>query len=55
MWISFSYSGFNAAVYLAGEVPSARERIPRALLLGTGLTMLIYLALNTVFVLGAVN
>ena len=51
MWISFSYSGFNAAVYLAGEVPSARERIPRALLLGTGLTMLIYLALNTVFVL----
>jgi APA family basic amino acid/polyamine antiporter len=51
MWISFSYSGFNAAVYLAGEVPSARERIPRALMLGTGVTILIYLALNAVFVL----
>jgi APA family basic amino acid/polyamine antiporter len=51
MWISFSYSGFNAAVYLAGEVPTARELIPRALMLGTGATMLIYLALNAVFVL----
>jgi APA family basic amino acid/polyamine antiporter len=51
MWISFSYSGFNAAVYLAGEVPSARERVPRALMLGTGLTILMYLALNAVFVL----
>jgi len=50
MWISFSYLGFNAAVYLAGEVPSARERIPRALVLGTVLTILIYLALNAVFV-----
>jgi amino acid transporter len=51
MWISFSYSGFNAAVYLAGEVPAARDRIPRALMLGTGLTLVIYLALNAVFVL----
>ncbi len=51
MWISFSYLGFNAAVYLAGEVPSAPERIPRALILGTVLTIFIYLALNAVFVL----
>ena len=51
MWISFSYLGFNAAVYLAGEVPSARQQIPRALVLGTIVTILFYLALNTVFVL----
>ncbi len=51
MWVSFSYSGFNAAVYIAGEVPSARERVPRALVLGTTLTMLVYLALNAIFVL----
>lgn len=51
MWISFSYSGFNAAVYLAGEVPCARERVPRALLIGTILTALVYLGLNAVFVL----
>ena len=51
MQISFSYAGFNAAVYLAGEVPSASEKIPRALVLGTGLTIVIYMLLNTVFVL----
>jgi amino acid transporter len=51
MWVSFSYLGFNAAVYLAGEVPEAGDRVPRALLIGTLLTMAIYLVLNTVFVL----
>ncbi|HUF72578.1 MAG TPA: amino acid permease [Gammaproteobacteria bacterium] len=51
MWVSFSYLGFNAAVYLAGEVPEARRQVPRALLLGTVLTMAVYLMLNTVFVL----
>jgi amino acid transporter len=51
MWISFSYLGFNAAVYIAGEVPEARARIPRALVVGTTLTIVIYMALNAVFVL----
>lgn len=51
MWISFSYSGFNAAVYIAGEVPAARARVPRALLAGTALTVLIYVVLNAMFVL----
>lgn len=51
MWISFSYSGFNAAVYVAGEVPSAESVVPRALRLGTLLTVFLYLALNAVFVL----
>lgn len=53
MWISFSYSGFNAAVYIAGEVPIAKKLVPRGLLLGTFVTMLVYLALNAVFVLAA--
>ena len=51
MWISFSYLGFNAAVYIAGEVPSATVLVPRALLLGTTITILVYLALNAIFVL----
>ena len=51
MWISFSYAGFNAAVYIAGEVPSAAARVPRALVIGTLATTLIYLVLNAVFVL----
>ncbi|MEX2480528.1 MAG: APC family permease [Gammaproteobacteria bacterium] len=50
MWISLSYSGFNAAVYVAGEVAQARRLVPRALLLGTLLVTALYLALNAVFV-----
>lgn len=50
VWISLSYSGFNAAVYVAGEVAEP-GRIPRALLLGTALTTGLYLLLNAAFVL----
>jgi basic amino acid/polyamine antiporter, APA family len=53
VWISFSYSGWNAAVYVAGEVKNAERVLPRALLVGTGLVMLLYLALNAVFVFSA--
>jgi APA family basic amino acid/polyamine antiporter len=51
VWISLSYSGFNAAVYLAGEARDADRTVPRALLLGTVAVSLLYLALNAVFVL----
>ena len=50
LWVSFSYSGWNAAVYLGGEVQDPQRVLPRALLLGTGLVTLLYLALNTTFV-----
>jgi APA family basic amino acid/polyamine antiporter len=53
IWISFSYSGWNAAVYVGGEVRDPEKTIPRSLLLGTGLATLLYLALNTVFVFAA--
>lgn len=52
VWISLSYSGFNAAVYVAGEATSSRV-VARALLLGTGLVVLLYILLNATFVLGA--
>jgi APA family basic amino acid/polyamine antiporter len=51
MWVSLSYSGFNAAVYVAGEVREPRRTVPRAMFLGTLVVMLFYLALNAVFVL----
>jgi APA family basic amino acid/polyamine antiporter len=53
MYISFSYSGWNAAVYVAGEVREPRRNLPRALLLGTIVVTAIYLLLNTVFVYAA--
>jgi APA family basic amino acid/polyamine antiporter len=53
VWISFSYSGWNAAVYIGGEVRNPERNLPRALLLGTALVTLLYLALNTAFVFAA--
>jgi len=53
VWISFSYSGWNAAAYIGGEVRVPERNLPRALLLGTALMTILYLALNTVFVFAA--
>ncbi len=50
VWISLSYSGFNAAVYVAGEAREAADLVPRAMWLGTLITMFFYLTLNAVFV-----
>lgn len=50
VWVSFSYSGWNAAVYMASEVRNPERNLPLALALGTGVVAIIYLGLNAVFV-----
>jgi len=49
VWISLSYCGFNASIYVASEVKVAKRNVPRSLLAGTLLVSLFYLALNAVF------
>ena len=53
VWISFSYAGFNAAVYVASEVTGAKRSVPIALVAGTILVTAIYIVLNAIFVLSA--
>jgi APA family basic amino acid/polyamine antiporter len=50
VWISLSYSGFNAAVYVAGEATDAQRNAPRALWIGTLIVTVLYVALNAAFV-----
>ncbi len=50
VWISLSYSGFNAAVYLAEEAHEVKRTVPKALLVGTFWVMVVYVLLNAVFV-----
>jgi len=50
VWISLSYSGFNAAVYVAGEAKDAQQNAPRALWIGTLVVTALYVALNAAFV-----
>ncbi len=52
VYVSYGYSGWNAASYLAGEIDDAPRRLPRAILLGTSIVTLLYLALNVVYALG---
>ncbi len=49
MYVSFAYSGWNAAAYIAGEIKDPQRTLPRALLLGTGAVMILYILLNLVF------
>jgi APA family basic amino acid/polyamine antiporter len=47
--VTFAYSGWNAAAYLAGEVKEPRRTLPRALIGGTLAVGFIYLLLNVLF------
>ena len=53
IFVMFCYSGFNASAYIAGELRDPQRDLPRSLLLGTGLVVLLYLGLNFVFFYGA--
>ena len=49
VFVSYAYSGWNAAVYIAGEIRNPRRNLPKALFAGTLLVMVLYLLLNFVF------
>ncbi len=49
MWISLSYSGFNAAIYVAGESASGSATVARSMLVGTAVVTVIYILLNVIF------
>lgn len=47
--ITFSYSGWNAAAYIAGEIKDPVRGLPRALVGGTIVVTVIYLIINVVY------
>ena len=51
VFISYAYTGWNGASYLAGEMDRPQRQVPRAILIGTGLVAALYLALNTAYAL----
>lgn len=51
--VTFSYSGWNAATYVAGELEHPERTLPLALIAGTALVTLLYLAINVIFLAGA--
>ena len=52
MWIMFAYSGWNASTYLGAEIKNPSRNLPGSLVIGTVIVLLLYLALNTLYVYG---
>jgi len=53
VFVMYSFSGWNAATYIIGELRMAQRNLPRAMLIGTVIVLLLYVALNAVFLLTA--
>ncbi len=53
IFVSFAYSGWNACIYISGEIRQPERNIPISLFLGTAVVTLLYLGLNIVFLSAA--
>ena len=49
IYVSFAYTGWNAATYLSSEVENPQRTLPWVLITGTSIVMLLYLGLNFSF------
>ncbi|TPG62433.1 amino acid permease [Hymenobacter nivis] len=49
VYVSYAYSGWNAAAYLTGEIENPGRNLSRILLAGTAVVLLLYVGLNYVF------
>ena len=49
VFVMYSYSGWNAATYIAGEMRDPQRSLPRSLLVGTSIVIVLYVALNALF------
>jgi APA family basic amino acid/polyamine antiporter len=52
-FVYVSYSGWNAATYIAEEISDPARNVPKALLAGTAIVTALYLLLNVVFLYAA--
>lgn len=49
LFVMYAYSGWNGASYLAEEIQQPERNLPRALIGGTLITMVLYLILNVLY------
>jgi APA family basic amino acid/polyamine antiporter len=51
VFVMYSYSGWNAATYIVGEMHDPIRNVPRALFAGTAIVIVLYVCLNAVFLI----
>ncbi len=49
IYVSFAYSGWNSITYIADDISQPQKNIPRILFLGTSVVLILYVALNFIF------
>jgi len=53
IYVTYAFSGWNAATYILGEMENPKRDLPRVLFVGCTIVALLYLALNAVFLMSA--
>lgn len=53
IYVGYTYAGWNAAAYIAGELDDPGRTLPRGLLLGTAGVTVLYVLLNTAILMSA--
>ncbi len=53
IYVTYAYAGWNAAVYIAGEVRNPQRNVPLALVTGTLIVTVLYVAVNAAFLYSA--
>ena len=51
VFVMYSYSGWNAASYITGEIKRPAKNVPRSLLAGTVIVIALYVLLNAIFLM----
>ncbi len=49
IYVSYAYTGWNAATYLSSEMDNPQRILPKILVVGTAVVMVLYVALNFTF------
>ncbi|HTH20016.1 MAG TPA: amino acid permease [Candidatus Udaeobacter sp.] len=49
VYVMYSYSGWNASAYISSEIKRPEKNVPRSLLAGTAVVIVIYVLLNAIF------
>lgn len=49
IYVSYAYTGWNAAIYIVGEIRDPSRNLPKSLFTGTLIVLLLYVMLNYVF------
>ena len=53
MYVLYSYSGWNAASYISGEIENPSKNLPKSLITGTILVTILYVSINMIFLYSA--